>query len=55
GKSKLKHVVMVSCDARSFARDAAILVSAGFAMNDLVAVDQFTQSTHVEIAATFRR
>ncbi len=55
GKSKVKCVVMVSCDARSFARDAALLIGAGFAMSNLVAVDQFTQSTHVEIAATFRR
>jgi 23S rRNA (uracil1939-C5)-methyltransferase len=55
GKSKVKCVVMVSCDARSFARDAALLIGAGFAMSNLVAVDQFTQSTHIEIAATFRR
>ncbi|WP_172121772.1 MULTISPECIES: class I SAM-dependent RNA methyltransferase [unclassified Devosia] len=53
--SKLRVVVMVSCDARSFARDAALLIGAGFTMSDLVAVDQFTQSTHIEIAATFRR
>lgn len=54
-KSKVKTVVMVACDARSFARDAAILIGGGYAMSDLVAVDQFTQSTHIEIAATFRR
>lgn len=53
--SKVKTVVMVACDARTFARDAALLVAGGYAMSDLVAVDQFTQSTHVEIAATFRR
>ena len=53
--SKLRHVVMIACDARSFARDAAILVRAGFSLSDLVAVDQFTQSTHIEIAATFYR
>lgn len=53
--SKLKHVVMIACDAKSFARDAALLVKAGFALSDLVAVDQFTWSTHIEIAATFRR
>ncbi|RYE43992.1 MAG: RNA methyltransferase, partial [Hyphomicrobiales bacterium] len=53
--SKLKHVVMVACDPKSFARDAALLVKAGFALSDLVAVDQFTHSTHIEIAATFRR
>lgn len=53
--SKVKTVVMVACDPRSFARDAAILVAGGYAMEHLVAVDQFTQSTHIEIAATFRR
>lgn len=55
GKSKVKTVVMVACDARTFARDAAILVGAGYKMENLVAVDQFTQATHIEMAATFRR
>jgi 23S rRNA (uracil1939-C5)-methyltransferase len=54
-KSKIKTVVMVACDARNFARDAALLIAGGYTMSDLVAVDQFTQSTHIEIAATFRR
>ena len=54
-KSKVKTVVMVACDARTFARDAAILSPAAIGMSDLVAVDQFAQSTHIEIAATFRR
>ena len=54
-KSKVKTIVMVACDPRSFARDAATLVQAGYTMSDLVAVDQFTQSTHIEMAATFRR
>ena len=54
-RSKVKTVVMVACDPRTFARDAAILVAGGYTMSDLVAVDQFTQSTHIEMAATFRR
>ncbi|GLQ54486.1 class I SAM-dependent RNA methyltransferase [Devosia nitrariae] len=53
--SKLRNVVMVSCDPRTFARDARLLADSGFALEDLVAVDQFAWSTHVEIAATFRR
>jgi 23S rRNA (uracil1939-C5)-methyltransferase len=53
--SKLRHVVMVSCDPKTFARDAARLVQAGFMLTGLVAVDQFAWSTHVELAATFRR
>jgi 23S rRNA (uracil1939-C5)-methyltransferase len=54
-KSKVSKVVMVSCDARTFARDAALLLAGGFVVQDIVAVDQFTQSTHIEIAATFQR
>ncbi|KKB13778.1 hypothetical protein VE25_00185 [Devosia geojensis] len=53
--SKLKHVVMVSCDPRTFARDVRLLADAGFALDNLVAVDQFAWSTHIEIAATLRR
>jgi 23S rRNA (uracil1939-C5)-methyltransferase len=53
--SKVKTIVMVACDARTFARDAAILVGGGYKLDDLIAVDQFTQSTHIEIACTFRR
>lgn len=54
-KSKVRLVVMIACDARTFARDAAILVHGGFSLEELIAVDQFTQSTHIEIAAVFRR
>lgn len=54
-KSKVKTIVMAACDPRTFARDAAILVAGGYAISDLVAIDQFTQSTHIEMAATFRR
>lgn len=53
--SKVRHVVVVACDPRTFARDAALLVQAGFSLSGLVAVDQFAWSTHVELAATFRR
>ncbi|ODT79019.1 MAG: hypothetical protein ABS76_21765 [Pelagibacterium sp. SCN 64-44] len=52
--SGVKTIVMVACDASSFARDAAILTAAGYGLSDLVAFDQFVQSTHVEIAATFK-
>jgi 23S rRNA (uracil1939-C5)-methyltransferase len=54
-KSKVQRIVMVACDPRTFARDAARLVQAGFRMERLVAMDQFAQSAHVEIAATFSR
>lgn len=53
--SKVGTVVMVACDAKTFARDAAHLVQAGFMLDNLVVVDQFIWSSHVEIAATFKR
>lgn len=53
--SKLKRVVYVACDPKTFARDAAILVQAGFRLESLIAVDQFAWSTHIELAATFTR
>ncbi|GHA23723.1 putative RNA methyltransferase [Devosia pacifica] len=53
--SKIGQVVMIACDAGTFARDAERLVQAGFTLRDLQIVDQFAWSTHVEIAATFTR
>jgi len=53
--SKVKTIIMVACDPKTFARDAAILIGGGYTMENLVAVDQFVHSTHIEMAATFRR
>ena len=54
-RSRVKHVVAVSCNPASFARDARILVDGGFALKELVAIDQFVWSAHVEVVAQFRR
>ena len=54
-RSRLKHVVAVSCNPASFARDARILVDGGFELKALTAVDQFVWSAHVEVVALFRR
>ena len=54
-ESALARVVMVSCDAGTFARDAAILAEAGFTADRIVPVDQFRWSAHVEIVGTFTR
>jgi 23S rRNA (uracil1939-C5)-methyltransferase len=54
-RSKVKRVVAVSCNPASFARDARILVDGGFKLVELVAVDQFVWSPHVEVVALFRR
>ncbi len=54
-RSKVTRVSYVSCDPATFARDAAILVAAGFAIGRLLPVDQFRWSGHVELAAAFSR
>ncbi|RMH47717.1 MAG: class I SAM-dependent RNA methyltransferase [Alphaproteobacteria bacterium] len=53
--ARLGRLVMVSCNPATFARDAAILVGAGFEMGPVTVVDQFRWSPHVEMAAPFLR
>jgi len=45
----------VSCDAATFARDARILVAAGYRLDAVIPVDQFRYSYHVEVVAKFER
>jgi 23S rRNA (uracil1939-C5)-methyltransferase len=55
GKSTVPVVVAVSCDAATFARDAKIMVTAGYKLASVVPVDQFRYSHHVEMVAKFAR
>lgn len=48
-------VVMIACDANSFARDARILADAGWRLEKAVPIDQFRWSPHLEIFSLFRR
>ncbi|WP_086735014.1 class I SAM-dependent RNA methyltransferase [Erythrobacter colymbi] len=53
--STLPCVVYVSCNPSSWARDAAVLVEAGFRLVKLRPVGQFRWSTHVELVSLFER
>ncbi len=53
--SSVGRVIMVSCDPASFARDAAILCNAGYTLDNVVPVDQFKWSAHVEVVGLFNR
>lgn len=53
--SNINLIAFVSCNPVTFARDAAILVEAGFSMDWLQVVDQFRWSTHAELVAQFTR
>jgi len=49
------RVVMVSCEPATFSRDAATLVSHGYRLTDLRALDLFPQTFHFETVGLFTR
>jgi len=53
--SKVPVVIAVSCNAATFARDAKILVDAGYKLKAVTPIDQFRYSPHVEIVARLER
>lgn len=53
--SAVPRVVYISCNPSSWARDAALLVDAGYRLAELRPVGQFRWSTHVELASLFVR
>lgn len=53
--SKVGLVVGVSCNPQTFARDARVLVDAGFTLERVQPIDQFLWSPHVELVGVFRR
>ena len=54
-RSKVPVVAYVSCDAASFARDAAILTDGGYRIRPVTPIDQFLWSSHIELVAGFVR
>ena len=53
-KSGAKHLVYISCEPTTLARDAAIL-SSGFSLERLAAVDMFPRTANTEAVALFSR
>lgn len=53
--SRVPLIVSVSCEAGTFARDAATLVAGGYRLERVTPVDQFKYSPHIEIVGVFRR
>ena len=50
-KTTVPRIAYVSCNPVTFARDAHVLVAAGYALNWVQVVDQFRWSSHVELAS----
>jgi 23S rRNA (uracil1939-C5)-methyltransferase len=54
-RSQVPLIAYVSCDAASFAHDAAILVKGGYRPGAVTPIDQFLWSSHIELVAGFKR
>jgi 23S rRNA (uracil1939-C5)-methyltransferase len=54
-QTKVPVIAFVSCNPVTFARDAKVLISAGYTLDWVQPVDQFRWSSHVELAARFSR
>jgi len=54
-KASVPVIAMVSCNPVTFARDAKVLVGAGYRIDWVQVVDQFRWSAHVELVARLSR
>lgn len=54
-KSKVKRVVMVSCNPATLARDLRILLDGGYRLDKLTPIDQFLYAPHLEAVAVLSR
>lgn len=54
-ESNVPHIVFVSCNPATFARDAKTLNQGGYQLKSLQAVDQFLWSDHLELVAHFEK
>jgi 23S rRNA (uracil1939-C5)-methyltransferase len=49
------RIVMVSCEMSTLARDGRILARAGYRLTDLVPIDMFPQTSHLETAGRWEK
>ncbi|WP_375203420.1 class I SAM-dependent RNA methyltransferase [Hyphococcus sp.] len=54
-QSSVPVVIGVSCNPASFARDAGLLRDGGYSLSQVLPVDQFVFSAHVEVAGLFTK
>lgn len=54
-KSNIKTIVMVSCNPQTFAIDARELCSNGYKIINIMGIDQFYKTQHLEVVATFKK
>lgn len=54
-RSKITNIVMISCNYKTFRRDADLLIKAGYKITQAQMIDQFYYSKHIEIFAYFQK
>ncbi|MBW8708641.1 MAG: class I SAM-dependent RNA methyltransferase [Alphaproteobacteria bacterium] len=54
-RSRVPAIAYVSCNAASFARDAALLLAGGYRIGMVTPIDQFLWSSHIELVGGFVR
>lgn len=50
-----RTIVLVACDPAALGRDAGLLTGVGWTLDEAVPVDQFAQTGHIEVVATFSK
>ena len=53
--SQVPVIAYVSCDPKSFARDAEVLIAGGYNIMHVLPFDQFLWSPHVELIGIFKK
>ena len=54
-ETQIPRIIMVSCAPKTGARDIKILTDAGWHLTEMIPVDQFTYSNHIEIVAVLEK
>jgi 23S rRNA (uracil1939-C5)-methyltransferase len=52
-QANIAKIAYVSCSPVTFARDASVLIAAGYALKWVQVVDQFRWSSHIELVGEF--
>jgi 23S rRNA (uracil1939-C5)-methyltransferase len=50
-----RRVVVISCDAAAFGRDAGLLTGVGYTLTSVTPVDLFPHTSHVEVVSVYDR